>query len=90
MSGSAAEPLTRTHPSTAAQCISAGKKGASQPGGVWQPDLAGNTADSPVEYWGEFTTDIDQSALTNYTQFPWTPRGFSAGAWGGMGGILDG
>jgi len=43
VSSSAAEPVTRTNPSTAAQRISAGEEGASQPGGVWQQDLAGNS-----------------------------------------------
>jgi len=43
MSSSAAEPVTRTHPSTAAQRISAGEEGASHPGAVWQPNLAGNS-----------------------------------------------
>ena len=43
MSSDAAESVTRKYPATPPQCISAGRQSASQSGGVWQRELAGNT-----------------------------------------------
>jgi len=43
MNTSAADPVRRMHRTRAAQCISTGEEGERTSGGVWKPELAGNT-----------------------------------------------